>query len=226
MTDGAGPVREARGLRELLDAIERLPSDWHGAGTLGAPALRAIADHAKPLELRHSLETGVGRSTLLLSHCSPDHRVFALDHGDSLRRTRESRLLRSDTVTFIEGPTQQTLAVTALPAALQFALLDGPHGYPFPELEYYHVYPKLAAGAVLVVDDIHIPTVRHLWQVLCEDEMFERLEVVQTTGFLRRTSAPTFDPLADGWWLQKWNAARHPVGGGLRGWLRKWLGRS
>ena len=35
-----------------------------------------------------------------------------------------------------------------------FVLIDGPHGYPFPEIEYFYFYPRLKPGALLVVDDI------------------------------------------------------------------------
>ncbi len=41
--------------------------------------------------------------------------------------------------------------------------------------------------------------------------MFELVEVVDTTAFFRRTTAETFDPYCDGWWLQKYNAAHFPV---------------
>jgi hypothetical protein len=191
-----------------LDRIFALPGDWHAAGCLGVPALRALAARARQREVSRSLETGCGKSTLLLSHLSPVHQVFALDHVGSLAKVRGSPLLRAESVTFIEGPTQKTLPAHVFAGGLDLALLDGPHAYPFPQLEYYYVYPHLKPGSLLVVDDIHIPTVRHLFDFLREDEMFRLLEVVATTAFLERTPAPTFDPVADGWWLQNYNATR------------------
>jgi hypothetical protein len=84
-------------------------------------------------------------------------------------------------------------------------LLDGPHGFPFPQLEYYYLYPHLDTGALLVLDDVQIPTIHQLYKFLRRDEMFEEIEVVGHTAFLRRTAAPAFDPLADGWWRQRFN---------------------
>jgi hypothetical protein len=143
---------------------------------------------------------------LLLSHLSDHHTVFAMDGGTgSVRATEASPLLRRAVVTFVEGPTQLTLPSHRFSDQLDFVLIDGPHGFPFPQLEYYYLYPHLARGALVVLDDIHIPTVTHLFEFLSADDMFELLEVVETTAFLRRTDAPTFPPLGDGWETQRFN---------------------
>jgi hypothetical protein len=62
-----------------------------------------------------------------------------------------------------------------------------------------------------VIDDIQIPTIRQLFDFLREDDMFRLIETVGKTAFFERTNAPTFSPVQDGWWLQKYNAARFPV---------------
>lgn len=191
---------------ELFDEIANLPSDWHGAGSLSPRVLELLGRHARGV----TLETGCGKSTLLLSHHAEQHLVFAKDDagdGNSLSVVQGSPLLNREKTRFVVGPTQVTLPAAALPL-LDLALLDGPHGYPFPELEYYYVYPRLKAGATLVIDDIHIATVGRLFRFLCEDDMFTVEAVVDDAAFFRRTSAPTFDPLADGWWLQGFNARR------------------
>jgi hypothetical protein len=64
----------------------------------------------------------------------------------------------------------------------------------------------LETAALLILDDIHIPTVHNLFEFLRRDVMFDLEEVVGTTAFFTRTSAPTFDPFGDGWWQQKYNA--------------------
>lgn len=156
----------------------------------------------------HSAETGAGRSTLLLSHVSAHHVVFTKDDrgdGDSLDRVRSSPLLASGAVEFVVGPTQLTVPRHTFTEPLDLVLLDGPHAFPFPELEYYYLYPQLRPGAVLIVDDIHIPSVRVLFDFLSQDAMWRRVMVVDKTAFFTRTDAPTFDPVGDGWWLQRYN---------------------
>jgi predicted O-methyltransferase YrrM len=216
-------------IQDVLAEASRMPQDWHGAGSLSGEVLAAIARHAASRPIRRSVETGTGKSTLLLSHLSQDHTVFTIAGADdSLDVVRDSTLLDRSTVEFVVGPTQQTLPRFAFTHPLDFALIDGPHGYPFPDLEYYYIYPHLASDALLVIDDIHIPTIFKLYAFLKEDEMFDLLEVVGTTAFFRRTSASVFDPLADGWWTQRYNLDRFPLSqfpawGGLRPRLRSFV---
>jgi hypothetical protein len=193
-------------LQSLLAEVVRIAPTLHTAGTFSARTLEAIVKHAAAAPVAHSMETGSGASTLLFSHLSADHTVFALDAGtNSIRGIEHSNLLRANTVTFVEGPTQQTLPRHHFANPLQMALIDGPHGYPFPDLEYYYIYPHLDRRALLIVDDIHIPTITNLFDFLRSDDMFVLDEVVETTAFFRRTEAPTFSPIGDGWWEQGYN---------------------
>jgi len=207
---GRGPIAD------VLEQVQRLPNDWHGAGSLTSDVLRAMCRHIERRRLSHTAETGTGKSTLLLSHLSPDHKVFTRDDrgdGDSLRQVSDSPLLNRESVEFILGPTQQTIPRYAFTHPFQLVFLDGPHGYPFPELEYYFFYPHLETDGLLILDDIHIPTIFRLFEFLREEDMFACLEVVNTTAFFRRTDRPLFDPLQDGWWLQAYNKARFPAVG-------------
>jgi hypothetical protein len=186
----------------------------HRAGTLDAHVLRAIEDLV-PATIDASLETGCGKSTILLSNLSARHVVFAYDDRDqpnsSVHYYSDCPLFRKDTTTLVSGATQLTLPRYVFDRPVDVALLDGPHGYPFPELEYYYVYPHLRSGALLIVDDIHIPTIHRLHQFLSEDAMFDLVHVERTTAFFRRTEAPVFSPLGDGWELQTYNQRRFPV---------------
>ncbi len=193
-------------VQEVLNEILRVQTVLHGAGTMSNDALRAVARHASARNVRRSVETGCGATTLLLSHLSANHTVFALDLGGSVTNVRRSPLLRQRVVSFVGGPTQRTLAQHRFWETLQVAVIDGPHAYPFPDLECYFLYPYLEAGALLVLDDIHIRSVNNLFHFLCSDEMFHLDEVVRTTAFFTRTDAPTFDPVGDGWAQQRYNA--------------------
>jgi hypothetical protein len=186
-----------------LDVAER---QWPAAVRwLSAPALRAIAAHAGRRTIRRSAETGCGVTTLLLSHLSQNHTVFALDVGQSVSGVRNSPLLRPGVTTFVEGPSQQTLPGFRFDAKLQLTLIDGPHAYPFPDLEYYYLYPQLEPGALLVLDDIHIQSIHNLFKFLSSDPMFHLDATVRTTALFTRTDAPTFDPRGDCWEKQGYN---------------------
>ncbi len=192
---------------ELISTIADLPRGWHGCGTVDRNVLEAIANHAEQLpRLLRSVETGSGCTTLLFSHLSPNHTVFAVDDGESISQVRKSELFNSQTTTYIEGPTQRTLPSFQFVETHQLIMLDGPHAYPFPDLEYYFLYPTLDVGGLLIVDDVKIPSIRRMCEIIEKDDMFDLIDRVNdNTFFFRRTEAPTFNPFGDEWYLQKYN---------------------
>jgi hypothetical protein len=203
-------------IHEILEQVELLPHDWHICGSMSRECLRAIVRIAGSRKIQHSVETGSGKTTLLFSHMSEDHKVFSIDSisgfaNNSISVVKDSSLFNAGNVEWIEGPTQRTLPKYEFQHKLQLALIDGPHGYPFPDLEYYYLYPHLDEGALLIVDDIHIATIGHMFDFLKEDEMFRLLEVVDKTAFFERTGAPMFDPYTDGWYEQNYNTSRFPT---------------
>jgi hypothetical protein len=194
-------------IQSLVRQISALPHDWHGSGTVSPHVLDALARHLADGVTR-SVETGVGRTTLLFSHLSEHHTVFTVDDtdaGNSLGVVQDSSLLNAGAVHLVLGPTQQTLRDVRMEHPIQLAYLDGPHGYPFPELEYWAVYPRVESGGLLVIDDVHIRTIQSLFRFLRDDEMWDLADVVGNTAFFRRTDSPVVDPFGDGWWLQRRN---------------------
>jgi hypothetical protein len=193
-------------LTGVLEEIVRAAPTLHSAGTFSREALEAIYRHACTRRVQYSVETGSGASTLLFSHLSEHHTVFAMDAGTgSVTAVRNSPLLIRERVAFVEGPTQLTVPQYRFTHPLQLVLLDGPHAYPFPDLEYYFLYPHLAPGGLLIVDDVHIPTITHLFEFLSVDEMFELEELVGATAFFRRTEAATFPATGDDFMRQRYN---------------------
>lgn len=190
----------------ILDEICGIAATLHSAGTFDMPALRALIRHASTIDIRHSAETGSGVSTLLLSHLSNDHTAFTIDSGTgSVDNVINSPFFRKERVKWILGPTQLTMPKHEFRESFQFVLLDGPHAWPFPDMEYYYLYPHIDVGGILAVDDIQIRTIGRMADFLKIDAMWDLIEVVQNTALFRRTCAPTFCPTGDGWWEQKYN---------------------
>jgi hypothetical protein len=82
------------------------------------------------------------------------------------------------------------------------------HGYPFPDLEYYYFYPLLQKVGLLLVDDIQIPSIGRMFEILKRCGMFALSEVVKKNlAIFKRTQAPVIDPQSDSWWLQGYNKA-------------------
>jgi hypothetical protein len=197
----------------------------HWAGTMWRHQIETIERNYS----KHgfSVETGCGASTVLLSNLSSRHLVFCYDdreqhNGDPwhplLDETNSSvgfvlsaPAFNASTTEFIFGATQATLPKFKFTEKIDLGLIDGPHAFPFAQLEYYFIYPHLREGALLIIDDIHIPTIHNLFSFLKEDKMFTLVDRVAETAFFRRTDAPTFNPFGDGWEFQEYNKRRFPI---------------
>lgn len=205
-------VKRDKTIAVEITAYEKAAGFAHAAGSLPLRTLLRIEQLLTGTTLA-SAETGCGKSTILLSRISTKHKVFCLDDrnqgsGSSVAYFMNCPATRMEVVEIVFGPTQKTLPAYADHVPYDLVLIDGPHGFPFPELEYYYFYPHLKTGGLLVIDDIHIPTVGRLADFLAEDRMFEKVEYIGPTAVFRRTGAPIFDPFGDGWWLQDFNRRR------------------
>ncbi len=189
-----------------LEWARTQPSWWHEAGNLNGPTLERILHYLVQVKGKATAETGCGLSTVVLSNAVQNHVCFTIASGNSLEKVQSAPLLKHDNVAFVLGPSQLTLPRYTFGAALDLVLIDGAHAFPYAELDYFFLYPHIRPGGILIVDDIHIPTVGHMYEFLRADKMWKHLENVDFTAFFQRTDAPLFDPHGDGWERQRYNA--------------------
>jgi Methyltransferase domain len=201
----------------IMDAYESWENTArnHHAGTFPTDTLRLI-ERQLPSSVNFSAETGCGKSTILLSNIAAHHTVFCLDerslgNNSSIQFYERCPLTKTDRLQNVFGPTQATLPAFQHTHKYDIVLLDGPHGWPYPELEYYYFYPHIVTGGLLIVDDCDIPTIGRMADVLIEDDMWELATMAGPTAIFRRTDAPLFDPTGDLWWEQKYNRRRVSV---------------
>lgn len=186
----------------VLPAILEAANGLSPRQALSTDALRSLCAALTASGAARTAETGAGASTAVFSRLADQHWAFTNDPA-SAARLAASPLVRPDTVRFVLGPSQRTLPHPDLPDILDAVLLDGPHAYPFPQLEYFHFYPRIRPGGWLILDDLQIRAVAQLARFLRGDPMF-RLELrTGRTAFFRRTEAPTFNPDGDGWEHQR-----------------------
>jgi hypothetical protein len=155
-----------------------------------------------------SVETGCGGSTIVLSHLSEHHIAFAIDGADrTIASLRQHGDFRAGTVVFVEGETKRTLPVHPFDGPLDLALLDGPHAYPLPQLEFVYLFPHIRVGGWVVLDDLQIPSVYQLFDFLRRESAVVLEEVTVRTAFFRKISEGEWGP--DDWRRQGMN--RHGI---------------
>ncbi len=194
-----------------MERLER-HKELHAAGGLHYDVLAAI-EAQMPENSENTAETGCGRSTIFFSNLVSNHTYFCLDdrpsgEGSSVKYYEDSDLFQRKNTNWIVGPTQETLPVHEHACQYDCVLIDGPHGYPFPDLEYFYFYTHIKEGGILVIDDVQIASIGRMADVIQEDAMWQLEEVVKTTAIFRRTGAKTFWNRGDGWWQQGYNQRR------------------
>jgi precorrin-6B methylase 2 len=171
-----------------------------------APSALSAIERRGPFA--RTAETGCGGSTIVLSHASANHTAFAIDgENRAIAGLRHHGDLRAESVTFVEGETRLTLPGHSFDGPLDLVLLDGPHAYPLPQIEFAYLFPHLRAGGWLVFDDIQIPSVHELFSFLRKQSSVMLEEVVLRTAFFQRVSLSDSGP--DGWTSQGMN--RHLI---------------
>ena len=208
---------------DLNDIIINLTKNVHRAGSCSGAVLSELETLARGIVgVKQSLETGCGRTTVMLSNISRKHLCFCIDDRNIQQHNRsttssvcfaiDNTYFNQDRVSFVFGPTQRTIRNYEFgETLLDFVFLDGPHAFPFVEMEYYFLYPHIRHGGILGIDDIQIPNIANLFRFLRDDAMWNLISVVENTAFFERTKAPTFDPEGDYWKGQGYNALRVPA---------------
>ena len=170
-------------------------------------ALHGIAARSQDRQFECTAETCCGGSTILLSHLSRRHTAFALEGADlTVSELKRRDDLVADRVEFVEGETRFTLPVFGFQSKLDLVLLDGPHAYPLPQIEFAYLFPHLRTGGWLVLDDLQIPSVFELFRFVKSSGEVALEEIAGRTAFFRRTRQGGHDAgNPDGWWLQKMN---------------------
>ncbi len=178
---------------------------FHPWDAMAPTALHAIATRGP---FQFSAETGCGGSTILLSRLSQHHTAFAIEGVDrTITGLRDHPDFRHETVRFIEGETMRTIPSCSFESPLDFVLLDGPHAYPLPQLEFAYLFPHIRVGGWIALDDIQIPSVHQLFQFLRGEPSLVLDEVALRTAFFRKTGESNLGP--DGWQHQRMN--RHTL---------------
>lgn len=147
-----------------------------------------IANHVDAAS--STLETGIGMSTVLFAALGCAHTCVFLEpvEGERLTAWCDKHDVSLDDVDLRPGGSDVVLPALGRDE-LDLVFIDGSHGYPFPQIDFYYAASRLHAGGILVIDDVNLLAPRHLVEYLEADDRWERLELRYKWAAYRRRSS-------------------------------------
>jgi hypothetical protein len=193
---------------EFLSAVPQLHSwdggkTWNGGG-FGRLELDVLIELAAsgPGGSQTIIETGAGNSTIAfllagaakLTSIAPDDGLFG-----RIREYCSNKAIPTDALNARVAFSEDCLPgiVTEMDAAgekADLALIDGGHGWPTVFVDFCYLFRALRKGGFLVVDDIHIYSVKELARFLLEDHNVELVRRLPKTLVFKKLSDRRYLP--------------------------------
>jgi len=179
------------------DYLTRIPDlhKWEGqenwcSGGFGPFHLRAIHDLALVRgEGAVILETGAGNSTLTFLLASPAKLISIAPDAPLFERIREF----CDREGINDAPLEAHADISELvlpelargATKLDLALIDGGHGWPTVFVDFCYINAMLRRDGVIILDDVHLHSVKDLARLLIRDPKRFTLErdIGKSLGF-------------------------------------------
>ena len=152
---------------------------------VGRGVLQWIADHLSSEMV--TIETGAGYTTVLFAALAKHHYCCTLSQREAakIRAYLDRIQVTNDNLTFLIGSTDETLSRLGTETVIDFAYLDGCHGYPFPALDWHYVDKHLKVGGVIGMDNVELRPVREHCEFLEENGSYRLAGAVAEGYFVR-----------------------------------------
>ncbi|MEP6625521.1 MAG: class I SAM-dependent methyltransferase, partial [Acidimicrobiia bacterium] len=220
------PRSNSGDLDRVLGALASDPPSVHpnapqGVWAAAGDCLEFLAATVQPGS--RTLETGCGATTIVFAAAGSLHDAVFLDgfEGEGVQAWCTEHGVSTDQVTFHAGSSSQTLPQLNI-GPLDLVMVDGCHGFPFPQLDWYYTASHLVDGGILVVDDTHLPAPYELRRYLESDPRWERIRVGRQWVAFRRNGSGSLD---EEWMSQPFHQPMALRVQGLRRQARGALGR-
>ena len=172
------------GVRRVTAAgMTAAPGDCSWA--VGRGVLQWIADHLSSEMV--TIETGAGHTTVLFAALAKHHYCCTLQQreADKIRAYLDQIQIPDDKLTFLIGSTDEVLSRLGTETVIDFAYVDGCHGYPFPAIDWHYIDKHLKVGGIIGMDNVELRPVREHCEFLEENGSY-RLAGVVTEGYFVR----------------------------------------
>lgn len=165
----------------------------HAAGAAAwdiQPGILALIDaHVRPGMT--TLETGAGQSTIAFTKAGANHHAVTPSDDEALR-IRAACAAQGVSVAHLHfhiGYSQDVLPRLE-PTPVDFALIDGGHGFPIPAVDFCYIAPRLKPGGLMVIDDVDLWTGAMLVDFLKGEGAFSLQEIQRGRTAVFRCTGP------------------------------------
>lgn len=142
------------------------------------------------------LETGAGCSTIAFLFLDPDRVISVAPSADLFARIRsycEAQGIATFALDSRVGFSEWVLPALAQPSDalpwVDFALIDGGHGWPTPFVDFFFANHMLRRGGYIMVDNVQLHSVKELARLLGQQPGFELALDLGKSLVFRKTTA-------------------------------------
>lgn len=176
---------DERGARRSAELGYNIPPNAEFSMAVTPPVLRWIANHLRQDMI--TLETGAGYTTVVFAALAAHHHCCTVSEQEVEKiSTYLTHIgVPASKVTFHVGRTDETLPRLDLGQVVDFAYIDGCHGYPYPALDWHYIDGHLKIGGLLGMDNAELRPVREHCEFLEEDGSYKLEHVITDVYFVR-----------------------------------------
>ena len=140
-----------------------------------------------------TIETGLGLSTLAFVLNGTNHTAITpnQDEIDRLTAYCKSNNINLENTRLVAQGSENFLP--SIDLEIDFALIDGGHGFPMPFLDWFYFTRNLKVGGILIVDDTQLWTGKILREFLTISPNWERVEIFSRSAAFRLTTKYTYE---------------------------------
>ncbi len=194
---------------QLVDRLMTERPNFHGKGTVSWSATRGTLDLIDRVVEpgNHTLETGAGASTVVFASRGARHTAvspMAAEHA-AIAAYAKTIDIDMSAVTMIAATSDSILPTLPLDDRFDVVFVDGAHSYPIPAVDWHYGQQRLTVGGLMILDDVPIPAVVGVFDLMHELDNWEFVEIVDSrAAVFRKTAEP--EP-GDFWRYQRANRA-------------------
>lgn len=136
----------------------KIHSGGNAAWDSSEATLNWIKENVKPG--MNTIETGAGKSTLVFAQMGANHIAITPSESEiaNIKKVAAANDIDLSKTTFYANFSQDILPKIMREIEYDIVHIDGGHGFPIPQIDFFFTAPSLKIGGKMVIDDVDLWT--------------------------------------------------------------------